>query len=279
MRALLREASSALRFEPVGYRLRAWLDGAVVLDTRRAVLVWEPRRVVPAYAVPEEELRAALEPVSGQLRPPDPASLPPVIGPESFEPHTCAGQVVDVVHGPQRLDCAGFRLADPDLAGLVELDFHAFDGWRSEDEVLLAHPRDPFKRIDVLRSESVVEVSLDGMVLAATDRASVLLETPLPARYYIPPEDVFGGRLTPSETVSTCAYKGRAAYLSTADGRPEGRDIAWTYPAPLDDALRVRDHVAFWNERVDLRVDGVLQRRPVTPWSSPAEQAAEDPLG
>ena len=146
--------------------------------------------------------------------------------------------------------------------------------------MLVAHPRDPFKRIDVLATGRHVEVSLDGVVLASSHRASLLLETPLPTRYYLPREDVVPDLLVPSDTTSICAYKGTATYLSTADGRPEGRDIAWTYPDPLDDALRVRDHVAFWDERVDLSVDGVRQPRPVTPWSPPAEQAiAEERFG
>ena len=156
------------------------------------------------------------------------------------------------------------------------LDFPAFDRWLAEDEELVGHPHDPFKRIDVLSCHRHVEVSLDGTVLASTDNALLLLETHLPVRYYVPPEDVAASLLAPSETRSTCAYKGVAAYLSTADGRPEGRDIGWTYPRPLDDARRVRDHVAFWNERTDIRVDGELQRRPVTPWSPPAEQASAD---
>ena len=132
------------------------------------------------------------------------------------------------------------------------------------------------KRIDVLASKLPVEVSLNGTVLASTTNAQLLLETHLPVRYYLPREDVALDLLVPTETRSTCAYKGHASYFSTADGRPEGRDIAWTYPAPLDDALRVRDHVAFWNERTDIRVDGELQRRPVTPWSTPAEQESAD---
>jgi uncharacterized protein (DUF427 family) len=198
-----------------------------------------------------------------------------VIGPESFAPHTAPGTVVDLVADERRLDAAGLRLADPELAGLVALDFAAFDGWRAEDEVLVAHPRDPFKRIDVLNGSARVEVLLGDTVLADSDWPSVLLETQLPPRYYLPPEDVATSLLTPSDKVTFCAYKGRASYLSTADGRPEGRDIAWTYPEPLDDARRVAGLIAFWNERVDIRVDGVLQPRPVTPWSSPAEQATD----
>ncbi|MEO5666281.1 MAG: DUF427 domain-containing protein [Nocardioides sp.] len=83
-------------------------------------------------------------------------------------------------------------------------------------------------------------------------------------------------RLTPSGTRSICAYKGHASYLSTTDGQAAGRDIAWTYPEPLDEALRVGDRIAFWNERTDIRVDGELQPRPVKPWSTPAEKAAID---
>jgi uncharacterized protein (DUF427 family) len=172
---------------------------------------------------------------------------------------------------------AGFRPEDRDLAGLVVLDFQAFDHWLAEDEELVGHPHDPFKRIDVLSSHRHVEVSLDDNVLASTDNGLCLLETHLPIRYYIPPADVASSLLTPSETRSTCAYKGTATYFSTADGRPEGRDIGWTYVHPLDDALKVRDHVAFWNERADIHVDGELQRRPVTPWSPRAAQASANP--
>ena len=277
MRWHLGQAVPQLGFEPVPVRLRALLDGAPALDTRRAVLVWEPRRIVPVYAVPEGDLLVRVEPTDPPPGPPDLDAFPPMLGPDGFEPHTTPGTIVDLVAAGRRVVRAGFRPDDPDLAGLVVLDFAAFDGWLAEDEELVGHAHDPFKRIDVLRCGCRVEVGLDGTVLASTDRALVLLETHLPVRYYVPGEDVAGTLLTPSRTRSTCAYKGTATYLSTADGEPGGRDIAWTYRRPLDDALRVRDHVAFWNERTDLRVDGELQRRPVTPWSAPAEQAAADP--
>ena len=161
--------------------------------------------------------------------------------------------MVDLVTDARRVAQAGFRPDDRDLAGLVVLDFRALDRWLAEDEELVGHPHDPFKRIDVLSCHRHIEVSLDGEVLASTDNAMSLLETHLPIRYYIPPDDVASSLLTPSETRSTCAYKGIASYVSTTDGRPEGRDIGWTYPRPLADALRVRDYFAFWNERIDLQ--------------------------
>lgn len=265
-----------LSFEPVPMRLRAFVDGDLALDTQHAVLVWEPRRIVPVYAVPEDDLLVKVEPTDPPPEPPDLDSFPPMLGPDSFEPHTTKGTVVDLVTDNRRVVRAGFRLDDPDLAGLVVLNFLSFDRWLAEDEELVGHPHDPFKRIDVLSCHRRVEVSLDGTVLASTDNALLLLETHLPVRYYIPPDDVDSALLTHSDTVSTCAYKGHATYVSTADARDEGRDVGWTYPRPLDDAMRVRDHVAFWNERTDIRVDGELQDRPVTPWSSPAEQAAAD---
>jgi uncharacterized protein (DUF427 family) len=273
----LGQAVPQLAFEPVPMRLRAFVHGAPAFDTQRAALVWEPRRIVPVYAVPEHDLLLRVEPTEPPPEQPDLDSFPPMLGPDSFEPHTTPGRIVDLVGDEGRLPRAGFRPDDPDLNDLVVVDFTAFDRWLAEDEELVGHPHDPFKRIDVLSSRRRVEVSLDGTLLAATEDALLLLETHLPARYYIPPDDVASSVLIPSKTRSTCAYKGIAAYVSTADGRAEGRDIGWAYARPLDDALRVRDHVAFWNERTDIRVDGRLQRRPVTPWSSPAEQASATP--
>lgn len=276
MKRHLAEALPHLVFEPVPVRLRAYAGGDPVLDTDRGVLVWEPRRIVPMYAVPEADLRLEISTAEPQPAPPMPDTLPPILGPESFEPHTTPGEVVDLVASGRSMPGAGLRPADPDLAGLVVLDFDAFDRWTVEDEPLVGHPHDPFKRIDVVLSRRRVEVSLAGAVLAVTDSALLLLETHLPIRYYVPPGDVDHSLLMPSDARSTCAYKGHASYLSTADGRDEGRDIGWTYPHPLDDALRVRDHVAFWNERTDIRADGVLLPRPVTPWSTPAEQESAD---
>lgn len=276
MKRHLGEAVPQLAYEPVPTRLRAFVDGELALDTRRGVLVWEPRRIVPVYAVPDADLLVGVEPTDPAPEPPDLDSFPPMLGPDSFEPHTTPGTVVDLVTGGRRLERAGFRPSDPDLAGLVVLDFPAFERWLAEDEELVGHPHDPFKRIDVLGSRRNVEVALDGTVLASTNAALLLIETHLPVRYYIPPDDVESSLLAPSDTRSTCAYKGHASYYSTADGRPAGRDIGWTYREPLDDALRVRNHVAFWNERCDIRVDGELLRRPVSPWSTPEERAAAD---
>jgi len=276
MKHFLGKAVPELAFEPVPVRLRAYVGDVAALDSLRGVLIWEPRRIVPVYAVPVSDIRGTITPVDPQPAPPEEADLPRFLGPDSFEPHTTPGTVVDLAVDGRVLSRAGFVPGDPDLDDVVVLDFRPYDRWLAEDEVLVGHPHDPFKRIDVVRSRRHVEVSLDGSVLAATDDALLLLETHLPPRYYLPPGDVDLARLSPSDSRSTCAYKGHASYFSTSDGQAAGRDIAWTYPEPLDDALRVRDRIAFWNERTDIRVDGELQPRPVTPWSTPQEQSTAD---
>ena len=91
----------------------------------------------------------------------------------------------------------------------------------------------------------------------------LLFETLLPVRFYLPREDV-AVRLEPSDTATYCAYKGRASYYSVPDGP---RDVAWTYHEPRHDAEPVRDRICFFDERVDVIVDGWRHDRPVTPWS------------
>jgi uncharacterized protein (DUF427 family) len=88
----------------------------------------------------------------------------------------------------------------------------------------------------------------------------------LPVRYYLPPEDV-SAELLPSGTRTWCPYKGAAAYWSVALGDRTVPDLVWSYPDPLPDAPELRGCLAFFDERVDVVVDGVPRERPVTPWS------------
>jgi uncharacterized protein (DUF427 family) len=232
-----------LRYTASPKRLRARLDGRTVLDTRAALLVYEPRRVVPWYAVPPGDL--ALDLTEHDPAPlPDP--LPDVLPPLHNEWHTVPGRSL---HLDGRGEVA-FRPDDPDLGGRLLVRWEPFE-WLEEDEPVMGHPRDPFKRIDVLRSDRQVRVELDGVVLAESSRARMLIETSLPVRWYLPREDVRMDLLTPSDHHTTCAYKGVASYLS-AEGAPE---VAWFYPDPLHDALPVRDLVSFWRPAAVL-VDG-----------------------
>ncbi|MGO4598652.1 DUF427 domain-containing protein [Terrabacter sp. 2RAF25] len=140
--------------------------------------------------------------------------------------------------------------------GHVLLPFGEFD-WLEEDEPVIGHPHDPFARIDVLHSTREVRVELDGVELARSRRPVALFETGLPTRWYLPTHDVRTELLAPSDTRTTCAYKGHASYLS-AEGE-NGRDIAWCYRNPLREAEPVRDLLCFWAERTVTTVDGVRE--------------------
>jgi uncharacterized protein (DUF427 family) len=261
-----------LRYEPIDKRIRAMVDGQTSIDSTRALLVWEPKRVVASYAVPVED-------VDGEVLPPseaaeaDPAADTvdeprlgdrPVLDPSvPFAVHTADGHPLVIRLAIGDRSALAFRPADPALDGYVIVDFRGFDEWYEEDERNLAHPRDPFHRIEILHSSRHVRVELDGTVLAESDRPYLLFEPPLPARYYLPAEDVRIDLLEPTGRETYCAYKGRASYWSFGDED----DLAWSYQQPLREASEITDRVAFFNERVDIIVDGQRLDRPVTPWS------------
>jgi uncharacterized protein (DUF427 family) len=276
MRHHLGTVMGELRYEPTVTRVRAFVGDEPVVDSRAALLVWEPRRLVPVYAVAEGAFRYGVRPAHPQPPPADLAGQPRLLGPTDFGLHTCPGTVLDVGTPNGSLPAAGFRPDDPDLGGadldgVVLLDFAAFDSWLVEDEPRVGHPHDPFKRISVHASDRHVRVSLGDTVLGDTTRALMLLETHLPPRWYLPMEDVRLDLLVPSNHTSTCAYKGHAAYFSLPG---VAENIGWHYPEPLDDARRVAGHMCFWSERTDLTLDGLPQSRPVTPWSTREEQEA-----
>jgi uncharacterized protein (DUF427 family) len=248
MRDLLGGALQSLRYEPTAKRLRIYLDDEPVADTIDGLLVWEPRRVVPTYAAPERDVSARLE-SAGRVD--TIADLPLLVPTNPFTVHSCTGEIFDVSVGTARRPSAAFRPDDPDLSGYLTFDFSAFD-WREEDESIVAHPHDPFKRIDILASSRHVRVEWEGRVLAESSRPLLLFETLLPVRFYLPRADVVV-KLEPTDTVTYCAYKGRASYFSVPEGPA---DIAWTYHRPLREAEPVTDRIAFFNERVDIIVDG-----------------------
>ena len=275
MRDLVMGALPELRVHPVEKWIRATVGDALVVSSRAARLVWEPRRVVPAYAVPREDVEGELvpqDPTSETAGQEQPFSLdaggPPVLDPRTpFSAHSCPGAPLTIRTADGDLTGAKAAPVDPDLAGYVVLDWKAFTQWYEEDEPVMGHPHDPFDRIDCLRSSRRVTVSAEGRVLAESTRATWLFETPLLVRYYFPREDVAMELLEPSSLHTVCAYKGQASYWSARVGDQVLRNIAWTYEHPLHDALPVQDLVAFFTERLDLTVDDVGRPRPVTPWS------------
>jgi uncharacterized protein (DUF427 family) len=147
--------------------------------------------------------------------------------------------------------------------GLIEIDWSTPDEWLEEEEPLIGHARDPFHRIDARRTSRHITVRIGGEKVADTTRAVALFETGLPIRWYIPPEDVSAELTRNDGHRTTCAYKGDATHWDVA-GEPA---IAWSYELPLNDAVPVRSMIAFYNERVDIEVDGEPEERPTTQWS------------
>ena len=222
--------------------------------------------MVPTYAVPRTDIGADVTPT-------EPAELDtrfshiPVWDPRiPFTVRLTLGRSVRVVAPGGEASADGFIADDPELADYVILDFDGFDEWLEEDEPIISHPHSPFSRIDIRASSKRLTFTLDGVLLAETDRGLLLFETELPTRFYVPREDVLVD-LESSDTVTTCAYKGVATYFSPVVAGQDTRDLAWSYENPLVDAERVRNYICFFDEKVDLAIDGVDRPRPMTPWS------------
>lgn len=205
---------------PSARRVRATLGARVVVDTQRAVYVWE-HPAYPQYYLPIEDV----------------------------EPGLAAAAKIHV-------------------HGLVRLEWDAVDAWFEEDEQIFGHPRSPYHRVDALRSSRRVRVELDGVVLGESSSPVLLFETALPTRYYLSRTDVDMGVLEHSDTATLCPYKGRTSdYWSVRTPGGCYSDLAWSYAFPLPAVAAIAGLVAFYNEKVDLVVDGEARERPVTPFS------------
>jgi uncharacterized protein (DUF427 family) len=228
-----------LTYYPTSRWIRGTRDGVTVVDSRHAVLVWLPGKMVPVYAFPTDDVTLASEDAAATL-------------------------------GVNHFD-------DPDLAGYITVPWDALEHWYEEDEEVFVHPRDPFVRVDALRSSRHVRVSRDGRVLAKSDAPVLVFETGLPTRYYLPEHDVDASVLADSDLQTGCPYKGFASYRDVVlDGRRHP-NLFWYYSAPFSEVSEVQGYLAPYSERVDLTVDGERQERPAGPLARrarPAQRAA-----
>lgn len=225
---------------PVPRRIRATLGNRVVLDTTDAIYLWE-FPPYPQYYVPVADV------ADGVL--------------------TDTGETKGFEHGVARVHTAGSGKAwvydDGVAKDRVRFQWDSLDSWFEEDEEVFVHPRNPYARCDAIRSGRHVKVEVNGKVLAESRSTVIVFETGLPPRYYFPRIEVNFDHLMPSDTQTDCPYKGRTTAYWSADGR----DVAWSYDFPTAALLPVAGLVAFFDERVDITLDGVPQERPVTPFS------------
>ena len=251
---------TALYLEPTPKRIRVEVGGELIADSRRAMLLHESG-LQPIYYFPPEDVRDEF------LEPSDRHTHCPKKGDASYFTIRAGGEVVEAGawYYPDPLPDAPSLLKDA-----IAFYFDRMGRWLEEGEQIGVHPRDPYHRIDVLATDRQMRVSLDGELLAETSRALGLFESNLPARWYIPREDVVA-TLEPSETVTRCPYKGTAGYYSVV---PDGKDLVWYYDEPLAEVGRIRGMLCFFNERVDIELDGELQERPASRWSHGVKSAA-----
>ncbi len=245
-----------LYLEDTPRRVRVMLGGETIADSKRAKLLHESGHL-PVYYIPEEDIRMDLLHESAHT------TSCPYKGSASYWSVRVGGKVAEnAAWGyPEPVDSA------PPIAGYLAFYWQMMDHWYEEDEEVFVHPRDPYHRVDILESSRHVKVRVNGEVVAETRRPKILFETGLPPRYYIPPEDVREDVLSKSEKTTRCPYKGIASYYSVESGGERVEDLIWHYTEPIAEATKIGGQLAFFNERVDLEVDGEIQERPITQWS------------
>ncbi len=248
------ETRGRVRIEDGAKRVRTYVGGMAVADTTSPKLVWEVP-YFPTYYFPLEDVRSEYLVPTGQTE---------------QSPSRGQARYFDVKVGERIVPGGALHYPDSPLEALrtlVRFDWDGMDAWFEEDEEVYVHPRDPHTRVDILSSSRHVEVRLNGVEVAGSSTPRLLFETGLPVRYYLPLVDARLDLLKPSSSASRCPYKGTASYWSLEVGGQLVEDIAWTYRAPFPESVKIAGLIAFYNERVDLYVDGVLQQRPRSKFS------------
>jgi uncharacterized protein (DUF427 family) len=240
--------------EPGAKRIRAYVAGVAIVDTVRPLYVWESPSY-PSYYLPAADVRTdLLEETSTVTHSPSRGD---------------AAHFTVRVDGEERVDAAWQYRDSPieELRDHIRFDWDTMDAWFEEDEEVFTHARSPYTRIDILSTSRHVRVELNGVVLADSPRASVLFETGLAPRWYLPKVDVRMDLLVATDKVTHCPYKGQAEYWSARAGDELEENVVWSYRTPLPESERIAGYVAFFDERVDLFVDGERQEWPKTRFS------------
>jgi uncharacterized protein (DUF427 family) len=224
-----------------------------VVDSRHPLLVWE-LPYYPSYYIPTSDVHAELVPT----------------GMVDHSPSRGDAEIYDVKTARTTAPAAARRYPESPIKELhdtVHINWQAMDEWLEEDEPVYTHPRDPYTRVDILASSRHVAVEVDGVTVADSRQPRILFETGLPPRYYLPLGDLRLDLLAPSDTQSHCPYKGTATYWHLDVNGKRFEDWVWIYRAPLSESQKIAGLAAFYNEKVDLYLDGELQQRPRSPFS------------
>ena len=244
-------------FEPCAKRVRVVFNGETLADSSAVRLLHETAHI-PVYYFPPEDLRLDLMERTAH------SSYCPFKGDASYWSVSVGGRVAENAVWSYEAPFAEVT----EISHYMAFYWNKMDHWYEEDEEVFVHARDPYVRLDVLQSSRPVEIVVGGEVVAESNRARFLFETGLPTRYYIPREDVRNDLLVASESHSACPYKGTASYYSLRLGERLFEDIVWFYPEPVREVAPIKDHLCFYNEKVDAVIlDGAEQPKPKTKWS------------
>jgi len=241
----------SFHYESSARWVRVKFGDIVIADSKQAYLVWDYHHI-PVYYFPREDVC------------------------EDCLEYTERGRggrtTYHVRAGDKAASNAAWSYTDPDpdregIRDYVAFHWHKMDGWYEEEEELFVHARDPYKRVDTIISSRHIRVEIDGVTVADTQRPFLLFETDLPTRYYLPSEDVHMDLLQVTGTQTSCPYKGVASYWSVKIGHKVHKDVVWSYPDPIAEIPKIKGLLGFYNEKMDIYVDGELEERPGTAWS------------
>lgn len=245
-----------IRVEPTDRWIRVKFNGRFVADSKRALLVHTDGQT-PSYYFPKVDVRMELTEPSDKV---------------ASYPHKGKTVHRHLRVGDRRADNALLEHPEapeeyPALRYAVTFKWNSVDAWFEEEAQIFVHPRDPYKRVDVLESSRHVRVEIGGVTVADSERPYLLFETGLPTRYYLPAADVRMDLLEPSDHQTACPYKGQASYYNVVLADEVYSNYVWYYPDPVPEQSKIEGLLCFYNEKVDLSVDGELQERPETPFS------------
>ncbi len=251
-----RERSVSIRVEPSPRWVRVLFNGETIASSKRPLLLVETG-YRPVYYFPRADVRMDL------LAPSATRTQSPLKG---------AATHFTIRVGDRQSEDAAWSFETPvpereDIREHIAFYWDRVDAWYEEADLLYKHPRDPRHRVDVLESSRHVQVAINGQIVADTHRPRLLFETGHPTRYYIPPDDVRIDLLTPTDLKSRCPYKGEASYWTARIGDQTYENIVWSYQDPIAECPRIKGFLSFFNEKVDVTVDGEPQQRPITGWS------------
>lgn len=226
-------------------------NGEVVADSIRTLILHE-RDKLPVYYFPREDVRSELLVTS------DNKTYCPVKGEASYYSLSVNEEISENAVWSYEQTIPGRE----DITGYYAFYWNKVGAWYEEDEEVFVHPRDPYKRIDALRSSRHIEIYLNGVKLADSKRPIILFETGVPVRYYLPEEDLNTTVLEASELETACPYKGKASYRSVRINDDLHKDIVWFYENPIPEIPQIAGLFSFYNERVQVIVDGIEQPHP-----------------